>query len=398
MPAIANPDSLTDDELIRAVSRVLAVDRTVDNSFVLHSPLELLARADLLKQVSPTARDGARARLVSLAENHHGSGDPIPLPEAPTDADVDSLIDAVAAGDVDRADAIAMALLPEADVGALCRLLAPATLRAAAAAAHAPILLGNWPRTAGHAPLDPRFVRGIVRRLTRSPEARFDLPHPNAGRRLGTAEDLDSALRAVPRLGSPGWGIFALVQQAETSGLMADMPATGPAGSDVDEAFRVLFRVSATSMVLGDQEAGPYHWTHCLSLPIGVWLSARDHADPREALDVALTHVVGFRAADGDGALGHYDPPPTRTPLLEALDDDPAVAATAAFHAPDHAEAIALLVDAVAVEHDAHLVKYVHAVMDATAADPANAALYRAAAAHLAAWWRQNPPDDDPLA
>ncbi|MDW3218152.1 MAG: hypothetical protein R8F63_06020 [Acidimicrobiales bacterium] len=398
MAAIANPDSLTDDELIRAVSEVLSVDRTLDNSFVLHSPLELLARADLLKRVSPAARDGARARLVSLAEIHHGSGDPIPLPEMPGDGDVDVLLGAIGAGDVDRADAIAMALLPEADVADVCRLLAPATVRAAAAAAHAPILLGNWPRTTAHASLDPRFVRGIVRRLTRSPDVRFDLPHPNASRQPGSAEDLDAALRSVPRLGSPGWGIYALVQQAESSGLMADMPAIGPAGVDVDDAFRVLFRVAATSMVLGDEEAAPYEWTHCLSLPIGVWLSARAHADPHEALDVAVTHVVGFRAAFGDGALGRYEPAAPESPLGEALDEGPAVAAAAAFHAPDHADAMALLIDAVAGEHDAHLVKYVHAALDATAADPANAALYRAAAAHLAAWWRQNPPDDDPLA
>ncbi|MEM7141748.1 MAG: hypothetical protein AAF548_12030, partial [Actinomycetota bacterium] len=273
-------------------------------------------------------------------------------------------------------------------------LLAAPTLRSAAAAAHAPILFGNWARTAAQRPVDPRFVRGIVRRLTAGAGLRFELPHPNDQRVRGSIADLDTALRRIPALGSPGWGIFLLVHQAETSGAMAAIPAVDP--SDIVDAFRTMFRVAASSMVLDDPSAAPYEWTHCLSLPMGLWQSRGWIDDPLDAVDIALTHVVGFRAAYGDGELGVYAPADPERELAEALDDGPAAAAAAAFHA-DAAGSLSLLIDRAAVEHDAHLVKYVHAVRDAIAMDPAATPLYLAAAAFLVAWWREHPPADDPL-
>ncbi|MDG2026502.1 MAG: hypothetical protein P8J50_05295 [Acidimicrobiales bacterium] len=126
---LRTPDGLSDGELIETVSRALTVDRTVDNSFVLHFPLELLARADLLDRVSPSARSRVRERLVSLATLHGSSGDPVPLPDPVEEADVDrltrDLVGAIGAGDADTADAVAMTLMPRLPVDELCRRLVP---------------------------------------------------------------------------------------------------------------------------------------------------------------------------------------------------------------------------------------------------------------------------------
>ncbi|MEM7140448.1 MAG: hypothetical protein AAF548_05385, partial [Actinomycetota bacterium] len=175
---LTSPDALSDDELVEAVSTVLAIDRTLDNSFVLHAPLELLARADLLAAVGDDARAGARARLVSMAEIHAASGEPIALPAA-GQVDEAGLLEAIEAGDVERADELAMAAVARHSADEVSDLLAARTLRSAAAAAHAPILFGNWARTAAQRPVDPRFVRGIVRRLAAGAGLRFELPHPN---------------------------------------------------------------------------------------------------------------------------------------------------------------------------------------------------------------------------
>ena len=90
---------------------------------------------------------------------------------------------------------------------------------------------------------------------------------------------------------------------------------------------------------------------------------------------------------------------PTRTDqaLEDALDDTPEVAAAAAYHAAHLDSTVTRLADAAATGHDAHLVKYAHACLDARAADPEHAASYLAATAHLIAWWRQHPAEGDPL-
>ena len=206
----------------------------------------------------------------------------------------------------------------------------------------------------------------------------------------------DAALRAIERIGDPGWGIFLTVHQAERHEVLARLPRVGDAW--IDEAFAVACRVAASTMLLDDPDHGPYEWSHQLTLPVGLWHAHRRHADPIEALDVALTHVVAFRAGFSRGPIGPYAPVDPGINVIDALDEEPDVAAAAVFHSPDPEEAlITTLVTAVSAEHDAHAVKYVHACLQARARDTTSSRLYLAAAAHLLAWWRRNPPADDPL-
>ena len=55
------------------------------------------------------------------------------------------------------------------------------------------------------------------------------------------------------------------------------------------------------------------------------------------------------------------------------------------------------LATAAAVAHDAHIVKYTLACLDAADADPSQRDLYFAAADHLHQWWAQRGDPSDPL-
>lgn len=379
MTVIPGADALSDAELAGAVSDVLSTDRTTDNSFTLHAALELLARVDLLPLVDDALRPAARARLVSLADQFAASGDPVPEPGGPDHGSAAAaeaaLLAAIGDGDADAADHAWAWLVDHQSPAEICRALAAPTLQVATAASHAPILLGNWPRTAGHTDLNGRMARGIARRLCEFPGLQAELPFRNAARRPGTLDELERVLCAIPRLDVAGWGIYFRIHLAESERLTEALPGMVPA--DFDDAFRRAFRVAAASMLTEDPEGAPYEWTHCLSLPMGLWHSARLHADPATALDMALTHVVGFRAANGSGAVAV--PPPAALP-----------------GAPE-----AVMVDVIgeaSTHHDAHLVKYVHACVDAATIDPAHGRLYADAATYLMRWWEANPPADDPLA
>ena len=79
-------DRPTDDELVAAVAAVVAIPRrSPADSFVLHAPLELTARARLLQRTPPELREAGRLRLVSIAARYQtyepidrrdGDGDP----------------------------------------------------------------------------------------------------------------------------------------------------------------------------------------------------------------------------------------------------------------------------------------------------------------------------------
>ena len=188
------------------------------------------------------------------------------------------------------------------------------------------------------------------------------------------------------------------MNQAEASGAAA----TALAGAierpiDVLATRRTITRVAALSMLQEPMDHAPYGWTHCLTMPHAVMALAGDGVDPRTALAVAGTHVVGFRAALGERRLdAHARPERSATTVLsEAIIEGPTAAAATAWHVPDQdLDAIATaLATRASLHHDAHFVKYTLACLHAAADDPAERRLYLAAAAHLAAFWAQLPDD-----
>src|SRR5215217_3421143 len=323
-------DSWSDRRLAAEVAEVVAVPKEAPaDSFVLHAPLELLGRVGLLPAVRPDAREGARQRLVWLA------------------------------------------------------------------AAHGSILLYLLPRVAPGGEVTGAVLRGPARELARMPQWRLhwfeDPDEPIAG------SPLADALLDVPPLGVPGSTfIHPIMSQAEDSGLAAKLlSGVLAARPQAAEARRELSRVAAWSMLQEPPDFAPYGWSHCLTMPQAVLGLAGRGTSDRTAVAVAATHVVGFRAALGAVTIhGNWRPPaPATTDLVEAIGAGPLEAAASAWHAAegdDHAVVTELATRA-SLHHDAHLVKYTLACLDAAADDPDQRRLYLAAAASLSAWWAAQP-------
>jgi hypothetical protein len=148
----------------------------------------------------------------------------------------------------------------------------------------------------------------------------------------------------------------------------------------VAEARRTLLRVAARSMLQDDPDAAPYGWTHCLTMPQAVLVTADEHGvDPDLAVAVAATYVLGFRSTLGRVRLDDGWVPERRSAVGGAW-----------WAAPDERGPVAQeLATFGALHEDAHVAKYTLACLDAADADPEATPLFLAAAAHLHEWWRR---------
>lgn len=374
-------DRLSDAALVDAAAGVID-GRLVDppDSFLLHAPLELLARASLLQHCSPMVREAARQRLVQVAARFERDGrpwDPTGGGIEPVDEDdaVRRLAHAIAAGELDDAGAAGRWLGRNVEAERLPARIGDLLVPSLAAAAHGPIFLHLLPRIASRSRAAGAMLGNLAREVARESTWRLtwiDGPAPAPARAAGA---LDAALAAVPVVGVPGSTfIHPLMHQAEASGLASEVSAA--LGPDPAADARALLRVATESMLRDDPAHAPYGWSHCLTLPQAVLSIAPTLRDPRTALAVATTHVVGFRAAIG------------AAPLQELRSDHHGATATSD---------IADVVDQAAVHPDAHLAKYVVACLDAARTDPTAARQHLAAAGHLARWWQARPSGDDPI-
>src|SRR3954447_9794431 len=148
-------DALSDQQLIGHVAEIIGVPRAevVGNrsSFVLHAPLELMARAALLPYVEPQQRHLARLRIAAIAAMYQASGPPVPPPAA---VGYDSLAEAAAvlaaaidAGDLDTADVSAVWLGSRARPDQVVGLLSGAAVDRLSAAGHGNIYFALLLRT-----------------------------------------------------------------------------------------------------------------------------------------------------------------------------------------------------------------------------------------------------------
>ena len=144
-------DRYSDAQLVAHVRDALVRPRLEPaDSFVLHAPLELMARTALLPYVRPERRLDARLRLVALSREYEAWGSP--APEAhPDDFDsaddaTDVLLGAIRWGALDDVDAAARWLGRALTPHALQRQLAAGVAPLLGAAAHAPIFLYHLPR------------------------------------------------------------------------------------------------------------------------------------------------------------------------------------------------------------------------------------------------------------
>lgn len=366
---------LSDQQLVAEVAATVGVPR-LDvpphlNSFVLHAPLELLARAALLPLVLPDARDAARHRLRQLADEYAAAGTPAPAP--PTVEFASTTEAAAAIGDPERSDAAAAWLGTHCQPAELTALLAPRFLASLEAAAHANIFFALLPR------YQPRGVPGQLLRqpvhsLTRGPGRAITVLAPNERPPV-----IDALAELDPIEPPPSSFIAPLVLHAEAHGVFDRL--TGPA----ERPFELL-RYAAQAMLQGPVEHAPYGWTHMLTLAQAPLMIGGP-----ESTFVAAAHLAANWVGHGRGRVDlRWAPDPVGVPLAEALQADPLTAAAAAFHTPPGpavGAAAALLATRASIGDDSHRVKYTLACIDAGVQDRPAQRLYLAAAAYLNAWW-----------
>ena len=381
--------------------RAVAGDRF---SFVLHAPLELLARAALLPLVALADRDAARRRIAVLVAGYEDSGPPVGDPPVRRYGTVEEgateLASAVSAGDGPRVDAAAAWLGARARPSELVRLLSGTFVDRLGAAGHGNIYLALLARTQPRG-LPGQMLRHPVAALAAEPGRRIQVPEAVlAGRADGASRrPVLDVLGEMGQIGPPPSRFIApMVEHAEEHGVFDPLLE-----ADLDDpaADVPVLRFAAQAMLQGPSDQAPYGWTHCLTLaqaPLMLGHRAASAAEVRRTRYVAAAYLASHWSTSGDGVvdLGHV-PEPTTADLEDALFDAPEVAAAAAWHTADPSATAAHLASVASVNHDAHRVKYTLACIDAAASDPGAARLHLAAAAYLNAWWHANPDTTDPL-
>ncbi len=389
-------DTWSDAQLIAAVAGIVAEPRQgPSDSFVLHAPLELGARAALLPLVAPDRRHLARLHIVALAaqyETYEPATFPSSTPPLPGQADPAAwLADAFQAGDLDEVDRAAVELSNGASPYELATALADLIIPLTGAAAHGPIFLHQLTRLAPVTGYRTQLLRPLARQLARSPERRIHwiddwTPAAPGG---SSHPDLTRALASTPLLGTPGSSfIDPLIGQVDTSTEVTALLSSSVRPATVTQA-RSILRTAARSMLFDTTDHAPYGWTHCLTMPQAVLGLSSLSNDPDRAHAVAATHVAAFRAGLGE----HHLPPPGEA-------ESAGISAGVSTDVPaDPRLDPTALASAAATSHDAHVVKYVLACLDASKWDTGEASLYLRAARRLLDVWDERGGDPtDPLA
>jgi hypothetical protein len=412
--------TLPDQQLIEAVIAVITPPKMArPSSFVLHAPLELLARAALLPyvRINTQTRAQARRQIAAVAVRYAHAGPAVENPKGNytgIETALPALINGLREGDANGVDAALLFLLPRVPLLALRKALIDEIVPRLGAAGHAPILLAALARElntgANRYPNMGGLLRAPLRTLAGSPELRLSwyeasvdcivpsvvpLVVHNASH-VGSA--LFDCLAAPARVLLPSTSIAPMLMAVEQNGDAARLLQEPLMGLSPQRATQVLLRVAAQAMLQDDPAEAPYGWSHCLTLPQGLLQNAEASSNHHALIAVAATHVLACRAVMGKMAIRDIPPPPVPPPspsrpstrLVNFAEAEPSEAASIAFHAHDvrRNEIVTMLATEAAIHPDAHLAKYTLACFEAAANDPQTAPLFIAAAAYLGTWWR----------
>jgi hypothetical protein len=384
--------SAGDAVLIQAVAASIARPKVrIDSSFLLHAPLELLARASLLAHVPPDGREGARRRIAEIAVRYAAEGpeiEPRTTAYRSEDAALAELAVALRGGDADSVDSALKFLLPRMSLARLRAVLAEPVAPLLGAAGHAPILLMLLQQETGHFTGSAELLRSPLRALALQADRRLTWIDA-AGEPDGSgAPALFECLAAPLHVETPSTSIAATMLSVEHDGYAARLLSTATTRVSVAAAKRILLRVAALSMLLDDPVHAPYGWTHCFTLPQAILSLADAVSDVSRVVRIAATHCLGFRATLGSVRLQHSLVPSRRSgDLSQRPQPSDAAAMVFAAGAEERKLIRGQLIGRAAIHADAHLAKYTQACLIAADSDPEESALYLAAAAYLGAWW-----------
>ncbi|MDD9964997.1 MAG: hypothetical protein OXR73_02130, partial [Myxococcales bacterium] len=403
------------------VIELVARPKRRTNSYALHIGMETMARFRLLCRLSgQTRREWARKQAVAMASAYQHLDEDLPAPPPAVGGGsknpLERLLAAVDVGEVDDADRYAGSVASQMTSDLLIGPLANATLAHLGAAGHAPIFLSLAHRVGTALPtmtMLPTIARGLAegtqhRLGPASVEDDQQLPgvdRPEEGESIYDA--FNGALLRAPHVGpAAAGGIRATVEHAMRHtgpALAIEQPLRrwtrdrAPTRAAAHAALAGVVAGAARLMLEEPRRDAKYHWTHCLTIPQGVWALSPVLEDRTMALRVATTLAVAFVATKGKSEIrGPLDLPDGGCPLAEALTEDPTLAAAAAWQTPP--EAVGQVHEQLAFEasarNDAHLVKFVLACLDGAAMNRRDAPLYRAAAAYLTSIWVREVPAD----
>ncbi len=382
----------SDEILIQSVAAAITPPKIqINSSFLLHAPLELLARAWLLQKLPPRRRHDVRRRIAEIAVRYASEGPEIESTlrdYSSIDHALRELSAALRAGDPDTVDSAFLFLPPHISVKRLRATLAGQILPSLAAAGHAPILLMMLSGAVGHFPRIGALLRSPLRALALEADLRLTWMDSVASTEDATP-DLFARLAALPsRVAVSSTSIAPTMLGVERKGYATRVLASATSGVPASDAERVLLRVAALSMLQDDPAHAPYGWSHCLTIPQAILSLADVASDVTRVVRIAATYVLGFRATLGSTLLrGPYIA--ERRADNAVLQGDPAEAAAVVIHAKDDQwrSIRAQLIERAAAHADAHLAKYTMACFIAADRDQTESSLYRAAAAYLGAWW-----------
>ena len=169
---------LSDEQLFDIAARVISRPKhDPANSFVLHAPLELLARRALLRLVPPDRRDAVRERITWVAATYERAGAGLePAPGAtfasPGEA-ASALPDAIRDRDLDTVDAATSWLARHGSTHDVMAL-AQSSVDSLAAAGHGSIYFFHLARTAAGSRAALALLRPLAREIARFPELRIE--------------------------------------------------------------------------------------------------------------------------------------------------------------------------------------------------------------------------------
>lgn len=410
-----NLDELSDANLCQQVAAIVSNPKS-GGSFILHAPLELLARYGLLQLVDPQERSLARLQMVASAATFEAGPPPAPAPKKvgpfpdPSTA-VAEFTRAFQGGSADGIEAIMLQFAAQFGTARLVQLLTPLALPTLTGASHSHIGLWLLLRHARASDVgDAALLRAATRSLSRNPASQlksFSAMSLESSKTLKQTPDevekeILAKLTAPPRKTGSLGGMQALFTAGEATGnadtLFTDFLRHDLTNEQIDAAFRAVLRVCAHSMLQHNTQHAKFGWSHCLTLPQAACGLSSLNIDRKLALACSLVWITSYRSVLSDRDLDFNWMPAKldgSASVIEALQTSPTVAASRVWHADpvEYPQIKQTLATQASIRTDQHLIKYTRACLDMISFDPKHEHLYLAAAAHLCGVWVKERPE-----